>query len=174
MIFMFSIAYVFTVTLAVFPAITARVQPVNPRIHPLLFTAVHYLVFNIGDLVGRHSCTFPRLLVWSPKKILAMSLSRTLFVPLILLCNVYRPTTTTPVSPIINSDILFMIILLTMGYTNGFVSSIATLAVSSLEHNPRLEGRREDVDVAATLGGTFAIVGLASGALCSFGVQAMI
>ncbi|KAH0835950.1 nucleoside transporter-domain-containing protein [Lanmaoa asiatica] len=174
LIFMFSIAYVFAVTLAVFPAITARVQSVNLRIHPLLFTAVHNLVLNIGDLVGRYSCSFPRLLVRSAKKILAMSLLRTLFIPLILLCNVHRPATTPPVSPIINSDILFMIILLTMGYTNGFVSSMATLTVSSLEHNPRLKGRREDVDVAATLGGSFAIVGLASGALCSFVIQAMI
>lgn len=98
-----------------------------------------------------------------------MSLLRTLFIPLILLCNIHRPATT-PVSPIIKSDILFMFILLTMGYTNGFVSSIATLTVSSLEHNPRLEGRRENVDIAATLAGYFAIVGLASGALCSFGV----
>jgi len=147
---------------------------VNPGIHPLLFTAVHFLVFNIGDLVGRYSCSFPRLVVWSARKILAMSLLRTLFIPLILSCNVLRPATTLPVSPIISSDILFMVIMLTMGYTNGFVSSLALLAVSSVEHNPRLKGRREDVDVAATLGGSFVIVGLASGALSSFGVQAMI
>ncbi|KAG8218815.1 nucleoside transporter-domain-containing protein [Butyriboletus roseoflavus] len=173
MIFMFSIAYVFAVTLAVYPATTVRVQPVNPGIHPSLFTAIHFLIFNIGDLVGRYSCTFPRLLVWSAKKILAMSLLRTLFIPLILLCNVHRPTITTPVSPIISSDISFMIILLTMGYTNGYVSTLATLAVSSLEHNSRLKGRREDVDVAATLSGFSVTVGLASGALSSFGVQAM-
>ena len=103
-----------------------------------------------------------------------MSLLRTLFIPLILSCNVPRPATTLPVSPIISSDVLFMAIMLTMGYTNGFVSSLALLAVSSVEHNPRLNGRREDVDVAATLGGSFVIVGLASGALSSFGVQAMI
>ncbi|KAH0840096.1 nucleoside transporter-domain-containing protein [Lanmaoa asiatica] len=174
LIFMFSIAYVFIVTLSVYPATTVRVQSVNPGTHPLLFTAVHFLVFNIGDLVGRYSCSFPRLVVWSAKKILAMSLLRTVFIPLILLCNVRRPATTPPVSPIISSDILFMVILLTMGYTNGFVSCTATLAVSSLEHNPRLNGRREDVDVAATLSSLLLIVGLAAGALSSFGVQAMI
>lgn len=67
-----------------------------------------------------------------------------------------------------------MIILFTMGYTHGFVSCQGLLAVSSLERNPRLEGRRGDVDVAATLGGTFMMVGLASGALSSFSVGAMI
>lgn len=103
-----------------------------------------------------------------------MSLLRTLFIPLILLCNVQRHALTIPVSPLIHSDILFMIILLAMGYTNGYVSTIALLAVSSVEHNPRLNGHRDDVDVAATLGGSFVIVGLAVGALSSFGVQAMI
>ncbi|KAF8138672.1 nucleoside transporter-domain-containing protein [Boletus edulis] len=169
--FMFSIAYVFA---AVYPAITVRVRSVNLGIHPMLFTAIHFLVFNVGDLVGRYACSFPRLIVWSAKKILVMSLLRTLFVPLFLLCNVQQSTTTIPISPIISSDTLFMAILLAMGYTNGYVSSIALLAVSSLEHNPRLNGRREDVDVAATLGGSFVIVGLASGALSSFGVQSMI
>ena len=102
-----------------------------------------------------------------------MSLLRTLFIPLILLCNVDRPATT-PVPLIIHSDILFLIIMLTMGYTTGYVATQALLAVSSLEHNPRLKGRREDVDVAATLGGSCMILGLALGALSSFGVQAMI
>ena len=192
LIFMFSLAYVFAVTLvsahlipdcsptnmvfnqAVFPAITVRVQPMSLGIHPLLFTAVHFLVLNIGDLLGRYSCSFPCLLVWSGKKILAMSLLRTLFIPLILLCNVDRPVTNPPNPPIIHSDILFMIIMLTMGYTTGYVATLALLAVSSLEHNPRLKGRRKDVDVAAMLGSSFIILGLALGALSSFGTQAMI
>ena len=99
-----------------------------------------------------------------------MSLLRTLLIPLILLCNVDRTGTT----PIIHSDTAFMIIILTMGYTVGYVSSRALLAVSSLEHNHRLKGRREDVDIAATLGGSCMILGLALGALSSFGVQAML
>ena len=128
---------------------------------------------NFGGFVGQYSCSFPRLVVWSGKKILAMSLLRTLFIPLLLLCNVER-TATTSVPLAIRSDILFMIIVLIMGYTTGYLSTAALLAVSSLEHNPRLKGRREDVDVAATLGGSCMILGLAFGALSSFGVQAMI
>ena len=103
-----------------------------------------------------------------------MSLLRTLFVPLLLLCNVNRPAATISVSPVIHSDILFMVIVLIMGYSTGYVSTMALLAVSSLENNPRLKGRREDVDVAATLGGSCMILGLATGSLSSFGVQAMI
>ena len=149
----------------------------NPGIHPLLFTTVHFLDLNIGDLLGRWSPSFLALLVWSGKKILAMSLLRTLFIPLILSssCNVDRPGTT-PILPIIHSDIVFMIIILTLGYTCGYVLSLALLALSSpsLEHNPRLKGCREDVDVAATLGGSFLVLGLTLGSLSSFGIQAMI
>ena len=145
----------------------------NLGIHPLLFTAVHFLIESIGILAGQSSCSFPRLVVWSGKKILAMSFLRTLFIPLILLCNVDRRATAL-VPLIIRSDILFMIIVLMMGYTHGYVVSLALLAVSSLEHNPRLKGRREDVDVAATLGASCMMLGLALGALSSFGVQAII
>ncbi|KAF8843172.1 hypothetical protein BDN67DRAFT_897852 [Paxillus ammoniavirescens] len=173
-IFMFSIAYVYVVTLAVFPAITVTVQPTNPSVHPLLFTAVHFLAFNVGDLAGRYICSFSRFLVWSAKKILAMSLLRTFFIPLLLLCNVRRPSGTLPIPPIISSDILFMLILLAMGYTNGYVTSLCMLSASSLEHNPRLKGRREDVDIAATMAGSSVIVGLVVGAFLSFGVRAAV
>ncbi|KAG9317629.1 nucleoside transporter-domain-containing protein [Chiua virens] len=167
LIFFFSVAYTFCVTLAVYPAVTVRVQSVD-HIHPLLFTSLHFLAFNVGDLIGRWSCSFPCLVVWSGRKILVMSLLRTLFIPLILLCN-FHPSSTVPlVSPLINSDIFYMIILLALGYTTGYVVSLSMLAVSSLAHNPRLEGRHEDVDVAATLGGSFMNVGLAAGALSSF------
>lgn len=102
-----------------------------------------------------------------------MTLLRTVFIPLLLLCNVHRSAHTALLPPIINSDLLFMIILFAMGYTCGFVACTAMLAVASVEHNPNLEGRHEDVDVAASLGGTCMIVGLGLGALASFGVEAM-
>ncbi|KAN0081526.1 Nucleoside transporter domain containing protein [Tylopilus felleus] len=173
LVFMFSIAYVFVVTLAIYPVVTARVRPVNPHFHPMLFTAVHFLVMNTGGFIGQYSCSFPCLRVWSGKKILAMSLLRTVFIPLVLFCNVERRVTS-PVPSIIHSDILFMLIMLIMGYSTGYVAALTVLAVSSLEHNPRLEGRREDVDVAAALYGSCMILGLALGSLSSFGVLALI
>ena len=191
LVFMFSIAYVFVVTLvsvphccncsptdrifnqAIYPVVTARVRPVNPHFHPMLFTAVHFLVMNTGGFIGQYSCSFPCLRVWSGKKILVMSLLRTVFIPLVLFCNVERRVTS-PVPSIIHSDILFMLIMLIMGYSTGYVAALTVLAVSSLEHNPRLEGRREDVDVAAALYGSCMILGLALGSLSSFGVLALI
>ncbi|KAF7355013.1 Nucleoside transporter [Mycena sanguinolenta] len=167
--------FIMVVTLSVYPAITTSIQPTNPNTHPLLFSAVHFLMFNIGDLTGRYLCSWPRLLVWDAKRLLTFSLARTLFIPLFLMCNVQRPSATgIPSSPIINSDLLFMLILIAFGISNGYVSSLCLMAAPSLEHNPRLRGRREDVDVAATVGSFCLVGGLVLGSICSFAVRAAV
>ncbi|KAH7931270.1 hypothetical protein BV22DRAFT_1101219 [Leucogyrophana mollusca] len=173
-IYEFAACYGFAVTLAVFPPITVSILSTNPNMHPLLFSAVHFLVFNLGDFAGRYICSFPQLIVWSARRVLTTSLLRTFFIPIFLICNVQRPSATVPTTPIIGSDLLYMLILATFGLTNGYVSTLCMLGAPSLEHNPRLKGRREDVDVAATLASFSIIVGLAVGSFSSFAVRAAI
>ncbi|KAL0949190.1 hypothetical protein HGRIS_009268 [Hohenbuehelia grisea] len=173
-IYEIAVAYVFVVTLSVFPPITASVKATNPATHPLLFSAVHFLVFSIGDLAGRYFCSFRWFLIWSARKLMALSATRTLFIPLFLMCNVQRSSTSTPQLPIISSDFLFMFILLVFGFTNGHVSSLCMMSAPSLDHNPRLKGRREDVDIAATVASFCLIGGLAIGSVCSFAVRAAV
>ncbi|KAF7331780.1 Nucleoside transporter [Mycena kentingensis (nom. inval.)] len=170
----FAVAYIFIITLAVYPAITTSIQPVNPSTHPLLFSAVHFFVFNCGDFAGRSLCSIPRLRIWSPKHLLTLSLARTLFIPLFLACNLQRPGGVESKAPLISSDLLFMLILLVFGASNGYVSSLCMMAAPSLEHNPRLKGRMADVDVAATVASFCLVGGLMVGSLCSFGVRAII
>jgi equilibrative nucleoside transporter 1/2/3 len=160
---------------AVFPAITTSIQPTNPDTHPLLFSAVHFLVFNVGDFAGRYVCSFPRLLVWSAKRLLTFSLARILFIPLFLMCNLQLPSSTGTASPpTINSDFLFMFLLFFFGMSSGYVSSLCLMAAPSLEHNPRLQGRRQDVDVAATVASFCLVGGLALGSILSFGVRSVV
>lgn len=159
---------------AVYPPITTSVQPTNPTTHPLLFSAVHFLVFNIGDFLGRYICSYPIFLVWSSKRLLTLSAARTFFIPLFLMCNVQRGASTVHYDPIINSDLLFMIILFLFGGSNGYVSSLCMMAAPSLEHNPRLKGRAEDVDVAATVASFCLVGGLALGSITSFAVKGSI
>jgi equilibrative nucleoside transporter 1/2/3 len=103
-----------------------------------------------------------------------MSISRTLFIILFLMCNVQRPSSSVHSSTIINSDVLYMLILLAFGVSNGYVTSMCMISVASLEHNPHLKGRREDVDVAATVA-TFCLVGgIVVGSLSSFAVRAAV
>ncbi|THV05387.1 hypothetical protein K435DRAFT_104157 [Dendrothele bispora CBS 962.96] len=170
--FEISVAYVFVVTLAVFPPITATIQPTSPNVHPLLFTSIHFLMFGLGDFVGRSLCSIPKLLIWSSRKLLTMSLARTAFIVLFLLCNVQRPSSSPiPVAPIISSDFLFMFILFAFGVSNGYVSTMALISASSLEHNHRLKGRVELVDVAATVSQFCLVGGLVLGSIASFPVR---
>jgi solute carrier family 29 (equilibrative nucleoside transporter), member 1/2/3 len=64
-----------------------------------------------------------------------------------------------------------MLILLVFGISNGYVSSLCMMAAPSVEHNPRLKGRVEDVDVAATVGSFCLVGGLAVGSFASFAVR---
>ncbi|KIP09195.1 hypothetical protein PHLGIDRAFT_126498 [Phlebiopsis gigantea 11061_1 CR5-6] len=169
----FAVAYVFIVTLSVFPPITISVLPTNPATHPLLFSTAHFFVFNTGDFLGRYICQFERVMIWSAKRLVSLSLARTLFVPLFLMCNVQRSATSTS-TPIISSDVLFMLILLAFGLSNGYVSSLCMMAAPNVEHNPYLKGRVEDVDVAATVASFCLIGGLAMGSFASFAVRAAV
>lgn len=146
----------------------------NPETHPLLFSSIHFLVFNVGDFLGRYVCSFPIFLVWSRRRLLGMSLARTLFIPLFLMCNVQRPSLMTISTPIINSDFMFMLILFVFGWSNGYVSSLCMMSAPSIEHNPRLKGRAEDVDVAATVASFCLVGGLVLGSVASFAVKSAV
>jgi len=142
--------------------------------HPLLFSAIHFLVFNIGDFLGRYTCSFRIFLIWSSKRLLTLSLARTLFIPLFLMCNVQGGSSAITYNPIISSDFLFMVILFAFGWSNGYLCSLCMMAAPSLEHNPRLKGRVEDVDVAATVASFCLVAGLATGSIASFAVKGVI
>ena len=132
-------------------------------------------MFNIGDFTGRTICSLPRLHIWSARRLLTLSLLRTLFIPLFLMCNVqWASSSSSGGGPIISSDALFMLIVLLFGATNGYVSSMCMMAAPSLTHNPRLQGRGEDVDVAATVASFSLVGGLAVGSMVSFAVRATV
>jgi equilibrative nucleoside transporter 1/2/3 len=171
-VYEFALAYVFVITLAIFPVITVTIQSTNPNTHPLLFTAIHFLMFNLGDFFGRYICSFPRLITWSATRILAFSIVRTLFIPIFLLCNTEQGTSRA--LPVISSDFVYMLLVGALGLSSGYVSTLCMLGASSLEHNPRLRQRREDVPIASTVAGFCLIVGLAIGGFGSFGVRAII
>ncbi|TBU49066.1 nucleoside transporter-domain-containing protein [Dichomitus squalens] len=172
--FNLAVAYVFIVTLAVFPPITISVTSTNPSVHPLVFSAIHFLMFNVGDFTGRTLCSLPSLHVWSARRLLTLSLLRTLFIPLFLMCNIQWSSSQSSSGPIIGSDALFMLLMVAFGLTNGYVSSMCMMAAPSLAHNPRLQGRAEDVDVAATVASFCLVGGLAVGSILSFAVRAAV
>lgn len=87
------------------------------------------------------------------------------------MCNIQGPDGTS--SAVIPSDFFFMFILLLFGLSNGYVSSLCMIAAPSVEHNPKLRGRKEDVDVAATVASFCLVGGLALGSCASFAVRSV-
>ena len=67
-----------------------------------------------------------------------------------------------------------MLILLAFGWSNGYISTLGMIASASVEHNPRLKGRREDVDIASTVANFCLMVGLSVGSLISFAVRGVL
>ncbi|KAH9007128.1 nucleoside transporter-domain-containing protein [Lactarius hatsudake] len=173
-IYELAVAYVFIITLSVFPAITISIVPTNPSIHPLFFSSLHFLVFNTGDWFGRYLCSIPKLLIWSAKNLLGLSLARTLFIPLFLACNLQRDASSPSALPVISSDLLYMVLLFAFGLSNGYISSMCLMSAPSLEHNPRLMGRKEDVDLAAPIASFCIVGGLVIGSVLSFIVRAIV
>ncbi|KAG8888481.1 hypothetical protein FRB98_007610 [Tulasnella sp. 332] len=155
----FSVCYVFVVSLAVFPSITSSIQSIHqgeqrtPLIFsPILFSALHFLTFNIGDYLGR----------------------AIFFIPVFLACNIQRTVlpSTHLAPPWINSDAVYLFILLLFGISNGYLATSTIMAASSPVYNPRLH--KEDADTAATVAQFFLVIGLTCGSVASFGVRASI
>lgn len=67
-----------------------------------------------------------------------------------------------------------MLILFAFGWSNGYVATLSIVAAASLEHNPRMKDRKEDVDVAATVASFCLISGLSVGSLISFAVRGVL
>ena len=171
-VYNFNVAFVFIVTLAVFPPITTIITSVSRDPHsilaqPLFFSSVHFLLFNVGDLLGRFVPSYPRLFITSPRNLLTFSIARVLFIPLFLLCHI-----TPGVTPLFNSDIAFFLLVLLLGLSNGYGGCATMVCASSLELNPKLEGKRVDVDTAATVASFSLVLGLVIGSVASFGVRA--
>ena len=67
-----------------------------------------------------------------------------------------------------------MLLLFAFGLSSGYVSSLCLMAAPSLEHNPRLKGRKEDVDLAAAIASFCIVGGLVLGSILSFTVRAIV
>ncbi|OCF38777.1 hypothetical protein I317_07433 [Kwoniella heveanensis CBS 569] len=169
-----AVAWVFVVTLSVFPPVTTTILSTHvptPRLlQPDVFIPLHFLLFNIGDYTGRtYLPSIPSLLVTSPPRVLTLSALRTLFIPLLFLCNVSSITSPSSPSPLINSDILYFVVIILFGLTNGYISSLCMIVASSPQLNAKLD--EDERDVAGTLTSFCLVAGLAGGSLASFGTS---
>ncbi|XP_053192649.1 equilibrative nucleoside transporter 2-like [Scomber japonicus] len=151
---------IFAVTLAVFPVITVRVKTVyegNAAWEKVFTCVCCFIVFNVMDLVGRSA---PSLVQWPSKESLAFPaavLSRAIFIPLLMVCNIQNSKLTV----IFSHDCAFVTIMALFSFSNGYLASLC------MAYAPQLV-RSKDCETAGSLMTFFLVLGLAVGASLSF------
>lgn len=170
----FTIAYIFVVTLAVFPSLTSRVRPESSQevtkskpVSTLVFVAWHFVAFNTSDLIGRTLPTIaPTIFCFQRMEYVSIaSLLRTALIPLLALCNLERSS---PIGIGDSSDTLgsaaFFFLVIILGSTNGL------LATNTFIIGPRspdlIDGRQRGL--AAGLISWWLTFGLSIGGFASF------
>ncbi|XP_022537635.2 equilibrative nucleoside transporter 2 [Astyanax mexicanus] len=155
----FCVTFVFTVTLSVFPAVTVDVKTAYPgNWEPYFIPVCCFLVFNVMDWTGR---TVTSLVQWPPKEsrlFPALVISRVVFVPLLMLCNV-QERRFLPV--FFSHDVVFVIIMILFSVTSGYCVCL------SMSYAPQLVAPK-DGETAGALMTFFLALGLSLGAAISF------
>uniref|UniRef100_A0A8C8VEX6 Solute carrier family 29 member 2 n=1 Tax=Pelusios castaneus TaxID=367368 RepID=A0A8C8VEX6_9SAUR len=160
------IVMVFTVTLSVFPAITATVTSTSEsRQWSEFFTPVCcFLVFNIMDWLGRSAtsyCLWPKKRLWL---ILLLVGLRFLFVPLLMLCQA-EPRAHLPV--LFRQDAWFIVFMLLFSFSNGYFVSL-TMCLAPKQVLP------QESELAGAIMTFFLALGLSCGAGLSFLLKALL
>ena len=130
-----------------------------PRLlQPACFIPLAFLFWNTGDLLGRLLTAIPRLklLVYWPRVVLVLSVSRIVFIPLYLLCNIHGNGAAVP------SDAFYLVVVqFLFGLSNGFLGSTCMMGA----------GEWVEVDEREAAGGFMGLMlvgGLTVGSLLSF------
>uniref|UniRef100_A0A673BIA7 Equilibrative nucleoside transporter 2-like n=1 Tax=Sphaeramia orbicularis TaxID=375764 RepID=A0A673BIA7_9TELE len=159
------VTFVFTVTLSVFPAVTADVKTAFPGKWERFFISVCcFLIFNINDWLGR---TITTLIRWPSKEsrlFPVLVVSRVVFVPLLMLCNVEKRS----FLPVYFAhDGAFTAIMALFSLSSGYFVCL------SMSYAPQLVDPK-DAETAGALMTFFLALGLSIGAALSFPLRALV
>lgn len=168
----FTVGYIFIITLMLFPGITSLIKSVRRSNNNLdrsrffdddIFVAFHFLLFNIGDWVGRIMPISTYFQIFQVKYLAILSSARTIFIPLFLVCNVIvSDTRSLPV--IISSDFIYFLLIWLFAITNGWICSLAMMAAPQQK---TIKTNEEKAMVGSVMSFSL-ITGLAVGGSLSF------
>ncbi|CAN9509701.1 unnamed protein product [Ophioblennius macclurei] len=163
----FCVTFVFTVTLSVFPAVTVDVRTSFPggRWERFFISVCCFLTFNINDWLGR---TITTLIRWPAKEsrlFPVLVVSRVIFIPLLMLCNVQPNRNFLPV--FFSHDAAFTIIMTLFSLTSGYFVCL------SMSYAPQLVAQK-DAETAGALMTFFLALGLSIGAALSFPLRKLV
>lgn len=154
----------FAVTL-VFPVFASIVESVHSDsdhifFHKTIFIPFIYLIWNLGDLIGRLLCGASNsvFLIKSPNHLIIYSLLRFLFVPLFMTCNIHPLS----LAPLILSDLWYILLQFLFGFSNGQLATSCFMVVG--DHCDNDNERR----AAGGFTTVFLSTGLAVGSILSY------
>ena len=153
------LTFAITMMYPVFTQAILSVQPDAARIYqPASFIPLGFLVWNVGDLIGRLATLVPFLsLARSPRLVFMMALARIVFIPLYFLCNIHGR------GAVIVSDLFYLGVLqLLFGATSGF------FGVDLYDGRTRLGGTGAERKLPAGSMSLCLVGGLSVGSLFSF------
>ncbi|XP_025781181.1 equilibrative nucleoside transporter 1 [Puma concolor] len=156
-----SVCFIFTVTIGMFPAVTAEVQSSiagNSAWGAYFIPVSCFLTFNVFDWLGR---SLTAIFTWPGKDshwLPSLVLARILFVPLLLLCNV-QPRRYLAV--VFEHDAWFIIFMAAFAFSNGYLASLCMC------FGPK-KVKPAEAETAGAIMAFFLSLGLALGAVFSF------
>ncbi|XP_037375705.1 equilibrative nucleoside transporter 1 isoform X1 [Talpa occidentalis] len=160
-----SVCFIFTITIGLFPAVTAEVKTSIEGTWGKYFIPVScFLTFNIFDWIGR---SLTAVFMWPGKDsrwLPSLVLARVVFVPLLLLCNV-KPRTYLPV--VFKHDAWFIFFMAAFAFSNGYLASLC-MCFGPKKVDPA------EAETAGTIMAFFLSLGLALGAVLSFLFRAIV
>ncbi|NXE04619.1 S29A1 protein, partial [Lophotis ruficrista] len=161
------VCLVFTVTIGVFPSITAKVSTVLGEGNKwgLYFIPVScFLLFNVFDWTGR---SLTALVTWPGKDsclLPVMVALRFVFIPLFMLCNV-QPRNYLPV--VFSHDAWYIMFMIIFSISNGYLASLCMC------FGPK-KVLAHEAETAGAIMAFFLSLGLALGAAVSFLIRILI
>ncbi|KAJ2379711.1 hypothetical protein H4S02_007039 [Coemansia sp. RSA 2611] len=144
----------FALTLSVFPSVTALVTSTAGF---ELLTEWHFFIYNIGDFLGRRFA--PSIRVSGVSSLMSIGLLRILLVPAFFACHVSFSVWYNG----IQSDQVFLVLVLLLGLSNGFLSTRAAMVAPGLSAYPTIAGSIVAISISS---------GLALGSVLSWPVRA--
>ncbi|XP_068606843.1 equilibrative nucleoside transporter 1-like [Brachionichthys hirsutus] len=162
-----SVCFTFTITIGVFPAVTADTRTSLASGGPweqFFIPVCCFLLFNLCDWGGR---SLTAICMWPQKESLLLPVfvgCRLVFIPLFMLCNVH-PRVHLPV--FIDHDGWFIVIMVAFAFSNGYLASLCMC------YGPKTVRPRE-AETAGSIMAFFLCLGLASGAALSFIIRALV
>jgi equilibrative nucleoside transporter 1/2/3 len=125
----FSIFFIFLVTYSLYPGLTTLIT--SEGVNAKFFAPAMFLLFNLGDLIGRLSCG--SLDVSSggaklAKEVAGASLLRVVFLPAFMLCNVAG--TVLPV--VFKHDAFPYLFMALFSFTNGLLATMSMMIAPTL------------------------------------------